>query len=93
MLHLCSSKENQTRNGMGSAYTYIFCDEIDSYYCGISVQGTDDKLLPAEGLGPEGFKDQGPQHAPLQTGGTSVQHRALRITCLKPSDSQGLGKS
>jgi hypothetical protein len=37
MLHLCSSKENQTRNGMGS--TYIFCDEIDSYYAEVKANG------------------------------------------------------
>jgi len=39
VLHLCSSEENKTRRGMGSAY--IFCDEVDAYYTEITAKGAE----------------------------------------------------
>lgn len=37
IFHLCSSKENALRRGMGSAY--VFCDEVDAYYEQVKLDG------------------------------------------------------
>lgn len=53
IFHLCASKENDARRGMGSVY--VFCDEVDGYHQRIKAGGA--VVTSALNTHPYGMRD------------------------------------